>query len=64
LSLSLSLSLLSSLNWHLGALTSQSTDPEVMFGQQYDLAGPEDYTHREVHIADQRVRLSWFPSSS
>ena len=28
----------------------QSDDPNVMFRQEYDLAGPEDYTHREVNV--------------
>ena len=27
---------------------AQSTDPEVMLGQTYDLAGPEEYTYREI----------------
>ena len=30
------------------AKVAQSTDPEVMLGQTYDLAGPEEYTYREV----------------
>lgn len=25
-----------------------SSDPSVMLGQEYDFAGPEDYTHREI----------------
>lgn len=29
-------------------LLATSNDPEVYFGQEYDLAGPEDYTYREV----------------
>lgn len=28
--------------------TVQSEEPEYMLGQTYDLAGPEEYTHREV----------------